>query len=61
MSVDKSKTTNYVDEIKTAIKGVEDSVIDIAEVIPISGEVVIGVCEWIHDELHCDTRDHDYT
>jgi xylose isomerase len=43
MGVDQSQAAQQVDKIEASVKGIESCTIDILEIPPIPGEVVVGV------------------
>lgn len=51
MRIHQPKTAQQVDEVDTAIEGVEHGAVGILEIPPISGEVVVGVGERVDDEV----------
>ena len=61
MSIHQSQTAQQVDEVQTPIKCVEGGPVDILEVSPVSGEVIVGVGEGVDDELHSDHYYHHNT
>lgn len=58
MGIDQPQATKQIDEIETSIKGIEGSAIDILEISPIPGEIIVGVGKWVDDQLYCDHYDH---
>ena len=58
MCIDKPQTPHKVEHVKTAVKGIEDSLVDKFEIPPVSSEVVVGVRQRVDDELHGDADNH---
>ena len=59
MGVGQSEAAHEVEQVETAVEGVEDGPVYILEAAPIPGEVVVGVGEGVHDELYGHTGDHE--
>ena len=51
VGIGQSETAHEVEEVETAVEGVEDGPVYVLEAAPVPGEVVIGVGEGVHDEL----------
>ena len=60
VSIGQPQTSNQVQQIQTTIKSMKYSPINVLEISPIPCEVIICVCQGIHNKLHCYTRNHQY-
>ena len=58
VSVGQPKTADKVEQIQTAVEGVECCSVYVLEIAPVPCEVVVGVGQRVHDQLNSHTRDH---
>lgn len=57
MRIHQPQAPQQVDEVDTAVEGVEHGAVCILEIAPISGEVVVGIGKRVDDEIDGDDDD----